>query len=52
MEKLGISLEKRKHRESWGSEEVLRGRRMGVFRGPRENPGRDRHSQSASKVPR
>lgn len=34
MEKLGISLEQRKHRENWRSEEVLRGRRMGVLGGP------------------
>lgn len=51
MEKLGISLEKRKHRENRRSEEVLRGRRMGGFCGPQESPGRDRHSQSANKVP-
>lgn len=39
MEKLGISLEKRKHRENRRSEEVLRGRSMGVFCGPPRKSG-------------
>lgn len=50
-ENLGISLEKRTHRENLRSEEMLRGRRMNVFGGPGERAGRDRHSESASKVP-